>query len=114
MRGKALAQPVVGESDGAARGGAVRQDVEHHEVVNDPVDARGGDGYARRSELVSDSRGFPHHRIAKPAVADPLAQQVNGNHHERHEQQGYVQDTCKKLSLPYKKLIKNGFLKKFA
>ena len=26
----------------------------------------------------------------------------------------YVQDTCKKLSLPYKKLIKNGFLKKFA
>jgi len=27
---------------------------------------------------------------------------------------GYVQDTCKKLSLPYKKLIKNGFLKKFA
>ena len=44
MRGKALARPVVGESDGAARGGAVRQDVEHHEVVNDPVDARGGDG----------------------------------------------------------------------
>jgi hypothetical protein len=26
---------------------------------------------------------------------------------------GYVQDTCKKLSLTYKKLIKNGFLKKF-
>ena len=26
---------------------------------------------------------------------------------------GYAQDTCKKLSLTYKKLIKNGFLKKF-
>ncbi len=57
---KSLAQPVVGESDGAAGGSGVRQGVEHHEaaggsgvrqgvehheVVNDPLEAHGGDGY---------------------------------------------------------------------
>ena len=52
MSRKALAQPVVSESDHAARGGFVREGVEHHEVVNDSLVAHGGDVYARLSELV--------------------------------------------------------------
>jgi hypothetical protein len=47
-----LTQPAGGQCEGAARGGRVRQGVEHHEFEDGPLEARRRHAHTRSAQLV--------------------------------------------------------------